>query len=326
MKRRGFGGVYLRGSIWWLRYWHRGQEYRESSGSESEAKAAALLKARIQAMGRPGRFIGPAQERVTFADLAEMIRTDYGINRFRSAEQLTCRIAHLSSFFAHTRAIDITTDLIQRYIADRQQAGASNGTINRELGTLKRPFHLAVRAERLAHAPHIPMLAEPTPCAAYADPAITRSDECNAARRSPAAQSYRFTKYARCPAPVAFSTPTCYTYPRFSTSSASAAGALCAKLRTLQPIPYLHHLRCYSHHHLRPRHPPLIATPLLSLRSSRTLPLSRASRPTPNANVTGAYSQQHSSTLCFTMSSPISRPTPLLRPYLSNTLTPPSLR
>jgi integrase len=161
MTKRGFGGVYKRGSIYWIRYWHRGQEFRESSGSANQATARQLLKQRIQETGRPGRFIGPSQERVTFEDLVGMVRTDYSINRFRSAEQLACRIAHLTAAFANVRAIDITRDRIQSYIADRQQSGASNASVNRELAILKRAFHLAIRAERLAHAPHIAMLAEP---------------------------------------------------------------------------------------------------------------------------------------------------------------------
>jgi integrase len=158
--KRGFGGIYKRGSIYWIRYWHRGTEYRESSDSDSEAQARKLLKQRIQEMGRPGRFIGPSQDRVTFTDLAEMVRTDYAINRFRSAEHLTCRLAHLSNYFANARAIDITSDRIQAYVAERQQSGASNATINRELAVLKRAFALALRAERLSHAPHIALLAE----------------------------------------------------------------------------------------------------------------------------------------------------------------------
>ena len=85
MNKRGFGGIYLRGNTWWIRYSHQGQEYRESAGTDNQATARKLLKQRIQEMGRPGRFIGPAQERVTFADLADMVRTNYAVNRFRSA-------------------------------------------------------------------------------------------------------------------------------------------------------------------------------------------------------------------------------------------------
>jgi len=42
-----------------------------------------------------------------------MVRIDYSVNRFRSAAQLPCRLAHLTAAFARTRAIDITTDRIQ---------------------------------------------------------------------------------------------------------------------------------------------------------------------------------------------------------------------
>jgi hypothetical protein len=41
------------------------------------------------------------------------------------------------------RASAITTDRIKAYITKRRDAGAANGTINRELGTLKRMFRLA---------------------------------------------------------------------------------------------------------------------------------------------------------------------------------------
>jgi hypothetical protein len=41
------------------------------------------------------------------------------------------------------RASPITTDRIKAYIVKRQHEGAANGTINRELGCLKRMFHIA---------------------------------------------------------------------------------------------------------------------------------------------------------------------------------------
>ncbi len=39
MSKRGSGAVYLRGTIYWIRYSHRGREFRESSESESETVA-----------------------------------------------------------------------------------------------------------------------------------------------------------------------------------------------------------------------------------------------------------------------------------------------
>lgn len=42
----------------------------------------------------------------------------------------------------------------------RQDAGATNATINRELAVLKRAFSLAVKDAKLLHRPHVPMLEE----------------------------------------------------------------------------------------------------------------------------------------------------------------------
>ena len=81
-------GVLRWGRVYWIRYWYRGQEFRGSSGSDSEAKATKLLKDRIKQMGSP-RFIGPTEERLMFEDLAEMLRCDYSVNGRRSAKKIS---------------------------------------------------------------------------------------------------------------------------------------------------------------------------------------------------------------------------------------------
>ncbi len=58
------------------------------------------------------------------------------------------------------RAIDITTEKIKKYIADRQREEAANGSINRELSALKRMFKLALQSGRLKFAPYIQLLEE----------------------------------------------------------------------------------------------------------------------------------------------------------------------
>jgi hypothetical protein len=40
---RGFGSVYQRGQVWWIRYSHRGREHRESTRSDRETVAWRLL-------------------------------------------------------------------------------------------------------------------------------------------------------------------------------------------------------------------------------------------------------------------------------------------
>jgi integrase len=156
---RGMGRIFKRGPVYWIAYSYRNKEYRESSGSESESQARKLLKKRI-GEGSTGQFLGPNEERVTFEDMADALVTDYEINKLRSIRSLKLSIKHLKDRFALERAIDITTDKIKKYVADRQRDKAANGSINRELSALKRMFKLAVESGRIRFAPHIPMLEE----------------------------------------------------------------------------------------------------------------------------------------------------------------------
>jgi integrase len=54
----------------------------------------------------------------------------------------------------------ITTTHVRHYVARRQEEGAKNATINRELAVLKRAFTLAIAAGSLATRPHIALLRE----------------------------------------------------------------------------------------------------------------------------------------------------------------------
>jgi len=107
-----------------------------------------------------GKFIGPSEERLSFEDMADALVTDYEINKLRSLRSVRLSVKHLKRTFALDRAVDITTDRIKKYIASRQQEGAANASINRELSALKRMFKLAVESGRLRFAPHVPMLEE----------------------------------------------------------------------------------------------------------------------------------------------------------------------
>ena len=161
MSKRGTGGLYQRGTIYWIRYWHRGQEFRESSESESETVARRLLKQRLAETGRRGgKFLGPVEERLRFEDLAQMLRDEYAVNERRSTRRIEGALKHLSQAFALARAVDIDAGRVSSYIAQRREQGAANATLNRELAALKRAFALAVHAERLSRAPHIAMLEE----------------------------------------------------------------------------------------------------------------------------------------------------------------------
>ena len=156
---RGMGRIFKRGSIYWIAYYHRGKEFRESSRSESEREARQLLKKRI-GDAATGRFTGSREDRVTFEDLAAGLLADYQINRRRSLSSARLSISHLRRFFGIDHAVDITTNRVRAYAAMRQGEGAANASINRELAALKRMFSLAVQDGRLSTMPFIPTLEE----------------------------------------------------------------------------------------------------------------------------------------------------------------------
>jgi integrase len=153
------GRIFRRGTTYWIAYYHRGKEFRESSRSDNEAQARKFLKKRIGEIAS-GQLIGPSEERVSFDDLADLLLTDYEINGKRSIESARLSIKHLRGFFGFARAIDMTADRVGKYVRERLQEGAANGSINRELAALKRAFTLATRTRRLRSAPYIPLLEE----------------------------------------------------------------------------------------------------------------------------------------------------------------------
>ncbi len=156
--RRGLGGVYQRGGVWWIRYSYRGQKVRETSGSANRNDAVRLLKKRLGEMGQ-GRLIGPDAERVTLGDLKRMVLDDYSLRGNRSGVRAEQCFAHVVGHFGEAaRALDMTTDTLVSYAKDRQEQGTSPATVKMELALLRRGFNLAVRAGRLPQRPAFPAI------------------------------------------------------------------------------------------------------------------------------------------------------------------------
>jgi integrase len=155
---KSFGSPYLRGDVWWIRYFWRGQEFRESSRSTRERDAGRLLRERYKRIAQHA-FVAH-EDRVKMADLLDGLALDYTNNQRRSAATLEYRLAHLRRTFGLDRAVDVTSERVERYKGTRLAEGASNGTINRELAALRRAFKLAIRRKLLSAGPVIDLLAE----------------------------------------------------------------------------------------------------------------------------------------------------------------------
>ena len=159
MRARGMGRIYQRGQTWWVEYWHRGAQHRESSRSADKGVAVRLLKQRIGEIGQ-GRLPKPDAEKVTLKDLAAILLDDYTANARRSTDRARRSLGHLQDYFGQEcRALDITPDRLTAYRAARLQAKAFPATIRTELAALKRAFRLALRAGRLVTMPIFPTIA-----------------------------------------------------------------------------------------------------------------------------------------------------------------------
>lgn len=173
---RGMGRVFGRkGSAhWWVSYYVRGREIRESSRSPERQVAERLLKQRRREIGadqlglKP--FVGPAQERVTVNELLDELEADYKVRGRKSVSTLKGHLKAVRGAFGDLRAVDVTPTLIRRVIADWQARGARAGgdkekpatsaTINRRLAALHRAFALAVEVGKLTMGPRFPTLKE----------------------------------------------------------------------------------------------------------------------------------------------------------------------
>ncbi len=156
------GTIYRRGRIWWIKYYRNGKPFRETSRSAKASDAKRLLRKREGEIGA-GSFLGPSAERVRFEELAEDFLKDYQANGRKSLVWARRRIEnHLMPFFGGLPVVEITTDRVRAYTMKRQEEGASNGSVNRELAALKRMFNLAAEMTppKVARVPYIPMLKE----------------------------------------------------------------------------------------------------------------------------------------------------------------------
>lgn len=152
-------------AVYWIKYYKNGRPIRESSGSSKHEDAKRLLKIR-EGRAAQGLPLGIHLEKVTFKELSQDYLNWYQINKLRSLTRAKELVGHLSKFFEDDRVIEITTDRVRAYAAQRKKEkgrkgpNIANGTINRELGALKRMLNLGLQAGKVGRIPHIEMLQE----------------------------------------------------------------------------------------------------------------------------------------------------------------------
>jgi hypothetical protein len=143
MKKRqrvhGTGSVFKRGRVWWYSFNRNKLEYRESALTDIKTVAISKLKARIQEIDS----LGIAKNDFTVGDLMASVFLDYQNHGQRSIDDAKERWKlHLAPVFEYVRARHVTTDMLDRYVAQRDSEKAALATVNRELALLRRAFNL----------------------------------------------------------------------------------------------------------------------------------------------------------------------------------------
>lgn len=149
-------------AVWWMKYYVNGKAIRESSGTGKETEARRILKER-EGRVAAGQPILPRADRIRYEEAARDLREHYQVTGSRNLEEAGARFLHLEAHFTSRRLAAIGPADATTYARRRQEKGASNGTINRELAILNRMLRLAYENGKLLRLPIIRQLEEAPP-------------------------------------------------------------------------------------------------------------------------------------------------------------------
>lgn len=156
------GMIYKRGEVFWIKYYSGDKPIRESIGTSKQKQAERFLKDREGrvAIGVPAL---PRLERIRFAEIAEALIEHYQVTGDRQLRDLQVKLKPVRACFDHQRLVAIDQASLTAYVATRQAADLSNGTINRELALLGKALRLAEERGQLLRVPRIHLLQESKP-------------------------------------------------------------------------------------------------------------------------------------------------------------------
>ncbi len=164
------GSIYKRGNVYWIAWVdRRGKQHCESSRLKGVRTGTNHNEAKRLLAEREGKIaegvpVTKDSSKFTFADAAQLVEDNYIARGRKTLVDTKRRLdKYLIPHFGDLLMTEITSDVIDAFVAGRKKADATNSEINRELGVLKRAFTLAMRARKVFSRPHIEMLKEPAP-------------------------------------------------------------------------------------------------------------------------------------------------------------------
>ncbi len=162
-RSRGEGSLYQQKDgagnprpTWWLCYYSHGKPIRVSSGTTDRKKANKILQQKIAEV-RTDTHVEPKKDNVKVDRLYELSLEHYKLKKRKSLPDFESRWRlHLQPFFGGRKASQVSTELVNKYILQRQQENVAAGTINRELAALKKMYNYAAKRARIIKIDAIP--------------------------------------------------------------------------------------------------------------------------------------------------------------------------
>ena len=106
-----------------IAYWFHGRERVESAKTDSETKAKALLRRRLEEIGKGAYAL--RQEKFYYSQMVELIKADYKRKGNRSWEDVKHKIKPLGVSFEFTRSADIDLAKINQHVDRRIEEKAA---------------------------------------------------------------------------------------------------------------------------------------------------------------------------------------------------------
>ncbi len=142
-------GVFEKHGKWYIDYYYKGKRVREAVGPNKKAATDALSTRRTEIL--QGRYQWVQEKKsMPFAEFAD-IYLNYSQTNKRSWGRDETALNHLKPFFQGKRLSEISPWLIEKYKSQRKdketnrKGKVKDGTINRELTTLKNLFTMAIK-------------------------------------------------------------------------------------------------------------------------------------------------------------------------------------
>jgi len=162
-RQRGQGRIILRGQTWWIQYWRRGRQIRESSKSNQREEAEKLLARRMKEIWaeRSGMAaFAPRAEKIYIDELLDELEQNYKLEGGRAFPQFLSHLKPIREAFADLRAVNLTVKMVNKYREQRLEDGKAPATINRETSLLTEAFRLAKSRDEIVRVPVFGKLKE----------------------------------------------------------------------------------------------------------------------------------------------------------------------